>query len=153
MARYLLDTNILVYTFDASDAAKRERALEVVARGGRSALAGGGPEGVLPAQVLAEFARVVMGKLVPPLSPAEAYRQIELYERAFPVLPLTPAVVLEAVRGVRDHGFAYFDAQVWAAARLNQMQTVLSEDFAAGSTVEGITFLNPFDPTFDLETL
>ncbi len=151
MARYLLDTNVLVYTFDAGEVAKQRRALDIVARSGQSALPG--DRAVLPAQVLAEFARVVMGKLVPPLSPTEAYRQIELYERVFPVLPLTPAVVLEAVRGVREHGFAYFDAQVWAAAKLNQVPVVLSEDFAAGSTVEGVTFLNPFDEAFDLAGL
>ena len=73
------------------------------------------------------------------------YRQIGLYERTFPVVPLTPAVVLEAVRGVRDHQFPYYDAQIWAAAKLNQVPVVLSEDFASGSTVEGVTFVNPFD--------
>lgn len=147
MNRYLLDTNLLVYGFDSADGEKQERALDTVARVGR------GPTGALPAQALAEFCRVALGKLDPPLSPEETYRQVELYERAFPVLPLTPAVVLEAVRGVRDHAFAYFDAQIWAAARLNQIPVVLSEDFATGATVEGVTFLNPLEPAFDLATL
>jgi predicted nucleic acid-binding protein len=145
--RYLLDTNLLVYGFDSTEGEKQERALDTVARVGR------GPSGALPAQALAEFCRVALGKLDPPLSPEETYRQVELYERAFPVLALTPAVVLEAVRGVRDHAFAYFDAQIWAAARLNQIPVVLSEDFATGATVEGVTFLNPLEPTFDLSTL
>lgn len=147
MPRYLLDTNLLVYGFDSTEGEKQERALDTVARVGR------GPTGALPAQALAEFCRVALGKLDPPLSPEETYHQIELYERALPVLALTPAVVLEAVRGVRDHAFAYFDAQIWAAARLNQIPVVLSEDFATGATVEGVTFLNPLEPTFDLSTL
>jgi len=29
----------------------------------------------------------------------------------------------------------------------------LSEDFSPGRTVEGVTFLNPLDATFDLEKL
>lgn len=147
MPRYLLDTNVLVYCFDGADPEKQERAIDTVARTGR------GPSGALPAQALAEFCRVALGKLVPPLSPEETYRQVELYERAFPVLSLTPAVVLEAVRGVRDHAFSYFDAQIWAVARLNQIPIVLSEDFATGATVEGVTFQNPLAPTFDLSTL
>lgn len=94
-----------------------------------------------------------MGKLEPPLSADETFRQIELYERAFPVVPLTSAVVLEAVRGVRDHNFAYFDAQIWAVARLNQIRFVLTEDFSTGATVEGVTFLNPLPSGFDLAML
>jgi predicted nucleic acid-binding protein len=151
VARYLIDTNVLVYGFDGADAAKQARALDVVARLARPN-ARGAPA-VLPAQVLAEFARVGMNKLVPALSADEVYGQIELYARVFPVLPLTPGVVLEAVRGVRDHSLAYFDAQIWAVAKLNQVPTVLSEDFTPGATVEGVTFADPFSATFDPDTL
>ncbi len=150
-AKYLLDTNVLVYCFDGSEPQKQARALDVVARVGRPGPAG--PSAAIPAQALAEFARVTTGRLKPPLLPDEVYGQVELYERAFPVVPLTPAIVLEAVRGLRDHGFSYYDAQIWAAARLNQLPFVLSEDFAAGSTVEGVTFVDPLAPSFDLADL
>jgi predicted nucleic acid-binding protein len=69
------------------------------------------------------------------------------------VLPLTPAVVLEAVRGVRDHRLSYFDAQVWAAAKLGQVNIILSEDFNTGATLEGVSFVNPLDRSVDLSTL
>ena len=62
-------------------------------------------------------------------------------------------MVLEAVRGLRDHGFPYYDAQIWAAARLNQIPIVLSEDFASGSTVEGVTFIDPFAEGFRVDSL
>ncbi len=147
MARYLFDTNILVYGIDPADVEKQELALETIDRVGLIR------EGVVPVQALSEFSRVAMGKLDPPLSAKETFRQIELYERAFPILPLTAPIVLEAVRGVRDHGFSYFDAQIWAAARLNQIPVVLSEDFRTGTTVEGVTFLNPLAADFDLALL
>ena len=141
MAQYLLDTNVLVYCFDGAEHEKQARALVVVARVGRP-----GPAGLtatLPAQALAEFARVVTGRLRPPLPADEVYRQVELYERVFPVVALTSAVVLEAVRGLRDYGFSYYDAQIWAVAKLNQVSVVLSEDVASGSTVEGIAYRGP----------
>ena len=69
------------------------------------------------------------------------------------MLPLTAAVVLEAVRGVRAHGLSYYDAQVWAVAKLGQIPVVLSENFDAGSVLEGVSFLNPFDRAFDPATL
>jgi len=51
---------------------------------------------------------------------------------------------MEAARGVKEHRFSYWDAQIWAAAKLNQVPVIFSEDFASGSTVEGVTFVNPF---------
>lgn len=144
---YLLDTNILIYTYDVSASEKQERALAVIERLGTERRA------ALPVQVLAEFANVALKHLDPPLPADEVYAQVELYESAFPVLRLTPPIVLEAVRGIRDHQLAYYDAQIWAAARLNQIPVVLSEDFVTGATIEGVTFLNPLDPSFELDEL
>jgi predicted nucleic acid-binding protein len=87
------------------------------------------------------------------MQPAAVYAQIESLSRVFPVVPVTQAVVLEAVRGVRDHHFSYFDAQIWALAKLGQIPVVLSEDFDAGSRIEGVSFLNPFESSFDLSRL
>jgi len=70
---------------------------------------------------------------------------------AWPVLHLTPQITLEASRGVRDHRLAYYDAQIWACARLNQIPVVLSEDFQDGSTLEGVRFVNPFGEGFTIE--
>ena len=151
VARYLLDTNVLVYGVDPADPEKQARALDVLARVGRPSPVG--PAAAIPAQALAEFSRVTLFRLRPPVPSDDVYRQIGLYERTFPIVPLTPAVVLEAVRGVRDHQFPYYDAQIWAAAKLNQIPVVLSEDFDSGSTVEGVTFVNPFDPAFDTSGL
>ena len=147
MASYLIDTNLLVYCFDPTDSEKQAKALECVDRISRNSMGG------LPVQVLAEFSRVAVHKLEPRISPDDVQRYVEYYERVFNVLPLTVLIVLEAVRGVRDHGFSYFDAQIWAAARLNQIPVVLSEDFQTGATVEGVTFLNPLQTEFDLASL
>ena len=38
----------------------------------------------------------------------------------------------------------YWDAQVWAVARLNQVPFVFSEDCNPGATLEGVRFVNPF---------
>ena len=100
----------------------------------------------LPMRPCAGFNRLC--RLIKP-----TYRQVERYEQAFLVIPLTPAIVLEAVRGVRDYQLAYYDAQIWAAARLNQVPYVLSEDFNPGATLDGVTFLNPFAADFDLNSL
>ncbi|MBI4635006.1 MAG: hypothetical protein HY727_01525 [Candidatus Rokubacteria bacterium] len=48
---------------------------------------------------------------------------------------------------------SYWDAQLWATARLNQVSTILTEDSTHGRVLEGIQYLNPFAPAFDLAAL
>lgn len=141
---YLLDTNVLVYAVDVREPARRARATDLLFHLVAERT------GVLPAQVLAEFANVALRRLHTSIGLEAVYRQIEHFEQSLRVLPLTPAIVLEAVRGVRDHRLGYHDAQIWAAARLNQVPYVLSEDFNPGATLDGVTFLNPFAPGFAL---
>ena len=145
-ARYVLDTNVLVYTVDRREPEKRDRAREVLRRVGASGA-------VLPAQVLSEFANVCLRKLEPRPDPAAVQREIERLLLAFPILPLTGPVVLEALRGVREHLLSYYDAQIWAVARLGQVGVVLSEDFNPGVVLDGVSFANPLDPAFDLLAL
>lgn len=147
MPAYLLDTNLLLYAHDGNELHKQARALELIDR------LGDGLTAALSAQNLAEFANVALKRLTPPLSPAEVSEQLDLLEQTFVVYPLTAAVVREAVRGVQAHGLSYYDAQVWAVAKLNQIPVVLSEDFNVGATLEGVLFLNPLEPTFDLSEL
>ena len=72
---------------------------------------------------------------------------------AWLVLPVTAVVVVEAARGVRDHGLSYWDSQLWATARLNQVETIVTEDFQDGRVLEGVRFVNPYSPSFDLAAL
>jgi predicted nucleic acid-binding protein len=146
MPPILVDTNVLVYFYDQNSPQKQERAIQVLDR-----LREGGI-GRLSTQNLAEFVNAAMRKLDPPLTAAEAYEQASKFATSWQVFDLTPQIVLEAARGVRDHRLAYNNAQIWAAARLNQVPVVFSEDFQEGQTLEGVRFTNPFSETFDLET-
>jgi predicted nucleic acid-binding protein len=146
MPLILMDTNLLVYLYDQADPerqAQSQRVLEQLelSRNGR-----------LSVQSLAEFFSVATRKLSPNLTAAEALHQIDFFLRLWPVFDLTPMVVLEAGRGVRDHHLSYYDAQIWATARLNQVPLVFSEDFQDGRVLEGIRFVNPFTPGFILES-
>ncbi len=69
---------------------------------------------------------------------------------AWPVLDLTPLIVLEAARGAYQHQMRIWDAQIWATARLNQIPVILSEDFSDGAVIEGIRIVNPFAEHFEL---
>lgn len=141
----LLDTNLLIYLFDQNWPEKQAQAQQVL---DQMELTGAGR---LSVQNLAEFFSVATRKLSPPLTPAEALTQVTLFARLWPVLDLTQLIVLEAGRGVRDHQLSYYDAQLWATARLNQVPVIFSEDFAHEAFLEGVRFLNPFHPDFEFQ--
>lgn len=132
----VLDTNVLVYLFDGQDAVKQRLARATVDNLGELGTA------AIPAQVLAEFSSVMLRKKGRAI--ADVTADVDAFRRTFPVLPLTGAVVEEALRGVRTHGMSYVDAQIWAAAHLAQASTVLTEDFNTGARIEGVTFVDPF---------
>ena len=43
--------------------------------------------------------------------------------------------------------------EIWAVARLGRVGVVLSEDFDPGAVLDGVSFINPLDPDFDLAVL
>ena len=145
--RYVVDTNLLDYALERREPEKRERAREVLRRVGRDGTA------ALPAQVLSVFANACLKKLQPRPESQAVRREVERLMLAYPVLPLTGPVVLEALRGVDEHVLSYYDAQIWASARLGQVGMVLSEDFNPGAVLDGVSFANPLDPAFDLAAL
>ncbi|MCU0508865.1 MAG: PIN domain-containing protein [Anaerolineae bacterium] len=143
--RSLVDTNVLVYSYDRRAADKYERAFAVLDGLARRRA------GALSTQVLGEFFVVVTRKLAVPMSASQAFSTATNLWRSWPVISLTDSVVLEAMRGARDYGMSYYDAQLWAVARLNQIPVIFSEDFQDGQELEGVRFVNPFRPDFQLD--
>lgn len=145
MATILVDTNILVYAYDRNEFEKQGQAIETL---NRLQITGSGR---LSTQCLAEFFNAVTRGSAPMLTVEDAAQQVEWLARAWPVFDVTPQIVLEGIRGVREHRFSFWDAQIWAVARLNQVPVVLSEDFNPGAVVEGVRFVNPFAGDFQPE--
>jgi len=143
--RIMVDTNVLLYAYDRGESVKQPRSLAVLDRLIMHDL------GVLTSQVLAEFFVNATRKLQPPLTIEEAYDRIQNYLLSWKILDITGAIVLEAVRGVRTYQMAYWDAQIWASAKMNQVPVVFSEDFGKGVIIEGVRFVNPFGSNFNIE--
>lgn len=145
MIEILIDTNLLVYMFDLAEIEKRNTAIHVLRALEIHQL------GCLSVQCLSEFVNATTRCKTPLLTLAEATTQVNDFLLAFPTFPLTPTIVIEALRGTREHSVSYYDAQIWACAHLNQIPVIFSEDFSDGRTIEGVRFVNPFTQTFQLE--
>lgn len=141
---FLIDTNILVYAYDRSEPIKQRRAIELLRHFPYSGA------GAISTQVLAEFYNAVTRRLKEKLTAAQAYERLQNIEQSWPILNVTAPIILEAARGVEQHQFSFWDALIWATAKLNQIPIILSEDFNDGSTIEGIRFINPLRNGFNL---
>ena len=143
----LVDTNVLVYVYDPRDQVKQRQAAIVLDKLLRT------EQVVLSVQCLTEFFNTVTRRLPEPLTPAEASVRVERLTRLCRVLELTPLAVLECCRGTVEHRLSFWDALIWTVAKRNRIPYLLTEDAKHGRFLEGVRFLKPFDPAFDLDAL
>ena len=137
-AKFLVDTNILVYAYDRSEPLKLARAQELLS------WLEGASAGALSTQILGEFFNTATRKLSTPLPLARALSCPVNYVRSWRTFDITPQIVLEAGRGSSEHQLSYWDAQIWATAKLNQIPVILSEDLGHRRPIDGVAFSNPF---------
>ncbi|HXW25583.1 MAG TPA: PIN domain-containing protein [Xanthobacteraceae bacterium] len=134
------DTNVLVYA-TAPASVKADRARDVIARGMR------GGENVLLLQTLAEFANVAIRKAGMPLD--DARTAIDAWRAVLPVYAAEESDLAAALAAAKAHRLAFWDAMLWATARRIGVRCFLTEDLHDGLALDGVRFVNPFDPAND----
>lgn len=131
-----LDTNVLVYAYDASDPRKQQIAQGLV----RRAVAG---EIAASSQVLGEFAATLLHKITPPAKPEDL---MVLLDTLGPInlVPIDGDVVLRAVQAHAQYGVHFYDGMILATAERGGCQKIWSEDLNAGQQYFGCMVENPF---------
>jgi predicted nucleic acid-binding protein len=145
MALILIDTNVLIYLYDHNNPSKQTRSRLVLDK--LQAIGAGR----LSVQSLSEFANIVPKKLSPVILLTDVIEIVRMFANVFPVSYVTPTMIADAVRAVRDYQMSFYDAQIWACAKFNQIPIIFSEDFQDGQVIEGVRFVNPFADGFELE--
>jgi predicted nucleic acid-binding protein len=133
--RTFLDTNILLYADDLADAAKQQRALDLILEHRAQ------HTGVVSSQVLQEYFVNATRKLG--LDPGLARQKVETYCR-FDVVEPVAADILAAIDFHRLHRFSYWDSLVVHCARKSGCRVVLTEDMQHGQVIDGVKIVNPF---------
>jgi predicted nucleic acid-binding protein len=137
----LVDTNILIYRFDASSPKKQEIATKLLRRG----LVEGSLR--LPHQSIVEFVSVATrsrGGKAPLMSPSAAIREAEELLTQFIVLYPNEALVRTALRGAAAYQLPWYDAHMWAYAECYGLSELLSEDFEHRRLYGAVRAVNPF---------
>jgi predicted nucleic acid-binding protein len=131
-----LDSNILVYAYDRSDARKAARARGLV----RRAVAG---EIIASSQVLGEFAATLLHKSSPALS---FHVVASILDALGPIalVPLDAGTIRLAVQAQGKYGVHFHDGLILAAAERGGCTRIWSEDLNAGQKYFGIEVVNPF---------
>jgi predicted nucleic acid-binding protein len=131
------DTNVLVYAMDAGDPLRQNIAIERFARAVRE-------DGVaLSTQALQEFYAITTRKLQPPLSAAEAARQLTQLS-AFGVVGASAQSVLAATELVRKHCLQWWNAFILEAALRANADVRVTEDGRHGRRFGSLIIENPF---------
>ena len=138
----LVDTNVLVYRFDARFPRKQAQADRLL-RGGIA-----NDSLRVPHQALIEFVAATTKPLnrggTSILAPDVARREMEEMLSQFDVLYPDEDVVRTAVRGAATYGLSWFDAHLWAYAERFALDTLWSEDFEDGRLYGRVRARNPF---------
>ena len=139
----LVDTNVLVYRFDARDPLKQAIAHDLLLSG----LVGDSL--VLPHQAIVEFVAAVTRPRTdlggaPLLTQGDALLEAESLMRQFPIVYPSPEVLVTALRGVATYALSWFDAHLWAYAECLGFDEILSEDFEHGRHYGRVRVSDPF---------
>lgn len=137
----LVDTNVLVYRFDARFPEKQRVATELLRRG----IAEDGVR--IPHQGIVEFVQVVSRPLrgAPPLLPFDAaLREAEEMLAEFTVLYPNEALLRTALRGCAAYQLPWIDAHLWAYAEHYGLSPLYSEDFQHDRLYGTVRVIDPF---------
>jgi predicted nucleic acid-binding protein len=136
--RFFLDTNIFVYSFDASSLKKAAQAQKLIRKG----IETGG--GIVSYQVVQEFFNVALRRFSKPMSSLDAEQYLSTTFR--PLLSVHSSLALygEALRIGARFQLPWYDSLIVASAIEGQCEILYSEDFQDGQRVGSVRLSNPF---------
>ena len=135
--KVFVDTNIIVYAYDASAGEKHDKALEIMKDLWRTG------HGVTSTQVMQEFFVNVTRKIARPLDAGTA-REIVKDLLKWKTVVVDGEVILEAIEMHNSHKYSFWDSAIIAAALEGGATALLSEDLSDKHKIKNIVVRNPF---------
>ncbi len=142
MASTIVDTNIIVYSYDPRDLRKHRIAAEFLRHGlAEQSIC-------ISYQAVVEFYAAVTRRgrnnSVPLLDHANATRETEKMLAEFAVLYPTDDIIRAAMHATAVYQLPWYDALMWAYAEVNGLTELISEDFQHGRLYGHVRVVNPF---------
>ena len=137
-ARFFLDTNIFVYSFDQSAPAKARRAAQLI----REALTT--QKGLISYQVVEEFFNVALKRFSKPMQAADAGQYLIAVFRPLLAVNSSQALYAEALFLHAQSGLSWYDSLIVSAAIQSRCEILFSEDLQHGQRFGALQVRNPF---------
>jgi len=137
-AKFFLDTNIVVYTFDVRAPKKKRRAQELVEQALRT------QQGVVSTQVVQEFLNVATRKFAVPLKLSDAQQYLQ--DVLSPLCLVFPSIDLyrQALALQQETQYSFYDSLIIGGALQAGCDMLYSEDLQHGQHIRGLHIRNPF---------
>ncbi|MGK5091604.1 PIN domain-containing protein [Deltaproteobacteria bacterium TL4] len=136
-AKYFLDTNVIVYSFDPSILEKQSVARRLLS----NALTG---QGCISYQVVQEFINVATRKFKTPLSLQDCKKYLN--DVLAPLCEIFPSIEFysQALQIKERWQYSLYDSLVVTAALQSNCTILYSEDLQHGQVIDQLTITNPF---------
>ena len=136
--RTFFDTNIFVYSFDRSDAAKSRKSAELIRAGLTSR------KGVVSYQVVQEFFNVALRRFSHPMTIPEAEQYLNTVFLPLLGVHSSPALYSEALNIQGKNRLSWYDSLIVAAAIHAECDHLFTEDLQHGRRFGDLQIVNPF---------
>ncbi len=137
-AKYFIDTNVFVYSFDDRQPIKKERALALIQEALKT------NTGMISTQVIQEFLNVATQKFAVPLKIDDARAYLRLVMN--PLCQIYPNLTLYegCLELQAETRYSFYDSLILAAALQGGCDVLYSEDLQEGQEVRGVKIINPY---------
>ncbi len=137
-ARFFLDTNIFIYSFDSDATAKATRAQQLIDDALTSR------KGVVSYQVVQEFFNVALRRFSQPMATAEAQQYLATVLRPLLSVQSSAALYGEALRTAEASRISWYDSLIVSAAIQAGCDRLYTEDLQNGQKFGTLQVVNPF---------
>ena len=132
-----IDTNIIIYAYDATAGKKHEIARTIITDLWDSGL------GVISTQVLQEFFVNVVQKIPKPVDKQQAKEIVRDFLK-WHVVVNTGDSIVDAIDICLRFEYSFWDSMIIEAAIKGGATVLISEDLQDGQVISGVTIKNPF---------
>ncbi len=137
-AKYFLDTNILVYSFDHAAPDKQKKAVRLIDDAMEH------DAGLISSQVVQEFLNVAIKKFAVKLNRRDIHMYLEDVLLPLCAVYPTAASYTRALNMSEETGFSFYDALILVAAGEAGCRVVYSEDMQHDRCIDGVRIIDPF---------
>jgi predicted nucleic acid-binding protein len=137
-ARFFLDANVFVYSFDRTAPKKADRAARLIRRAIEARA------GIVSYQVVQEFFNLALRRFAEPMSGADAEQYLSTTFRPLLEIHSSHQLYGQALHLATTHSLSWYDSLIVASAIEGQCGILYSEDFQDGRRFGSLRIENPF---------